>query len=248
MPNYPTIANDARKKVLELIHKGQVSHIGSNFSCIDIMTVVFEKMDFSKDIFCLSKGWAAASLYYFLWKHGRMTLEELDSFCMPGSKYIGLAEPVHPDIKIAGGSMGLSLPGAVGLALAKKLKGEEGKVYCLMSDGEVAIGTTWESLLIAKHHNLDNLVVLVDMNGLSAMGPTKDVLDLSPVVDPDDMLDGHDYDDIEQAMEIPVTDGVNFMRTIKGKGVSFMENNNLWHYAQVKDDDYKRALAELSHV
>ena len=119
--NYETIARDARKKVLELVYKAQTSHIGSNFSAIDIMTVLFEKMNLGKDKFVLSAGWKAASLYYFLWHKGRITEEELNSFCQPGSKFIGLAEPIIPDIMIAGGSMGMGLPGAVGLALAKKL-------------------------------------------------------------------------------------------------------------------------------
>src|SRR3972149_1458318 len=110
MPNYQQIAKDARLKVLELIYKAQVSHIGSNFSCIDILTVLFEKMDLDKDRFVLSKGWAAASLYYFLWRKGRITEEELNSFCMEGSKFIGLAENITSDIPIAGGSMGLGLP------------------------------------------------------------------------------------------------------------------------------------------
>lgn len=94
MVDYPTIALSARKKVLELIYKAQTSHIGSNFSCIDIMAVVFQHIDLDKDRFVLSKGWAAASLYYFLWKNGRLTEEELNSFCQEGSPFIGLAEPM----------------------------------------------------------------------------------------------------------------------------------------------------------
>src|SRR3990167_10363431 len=175
MPNYSQIAKDARLRVLDLIYGAQTSHIGSNFSCIDILAVLFEKIDLDKDKFVLSKGWVAASLYYFLWRKGRITEEELNSFCKEGSKFIGLAEPITPDIMIAGGSMGLGLPGAVGLALAKKIKKEEGKVYVLMSDGEMQSGTFWESILITRHHKLDNLVILVDYNGLQAMGETRDV-------------------------------------------------------------------------
>ncbi|MFH1894699.1 MAG: 1-deoxy-D-xylulose-5-phosphate synthase N-terminal domain-containing protein, partial [Patescibacteria group bacterium] len=159
--NYKKIAQETRKKVLELIYKVQASHIGSNFSCIDLLTVLFEKADLDKDKIILSKGWAAASLYYFLWKKGRISKEELNSFCMPGSKFIGLAEPVIPEIPAAGGSMGFGLPFGVGFALAKKIKKEEGKTFVLMSDGEMDCGTTWESALIAAHHRSDNLVVIV---------------------------------------------------------------------------------------
>lgn len=255
MPDYSTIALNARKKILELLYKAQTSHIGSNFSCIDIMTVLFEHIDLDRDRFVLSKGWVAASLYYFLWKKGRLTEEELNSFCQEGSAFIGLAEPVHPDIVIAGGSMGLGFPGAVGLALAKKMKGEEGAVYCLMSDGEMQIGTTWESALIASHHGLDNLVVIVDNNELCGMGETAAILDIGNVGNKwkesrFDVceIDGHNFDEVEKILIADTTNGIPtafIANTIKGKSVSFMERNNLWHYAQIKDDDYANALKEL---
>lgn len=277
--NYKQIAKEARIKVLGLIYLAQTSHVGSNFSCIDIMTVLFEKIDLKKDNFVLSKGWAAASLYYFLWRKGKITEEQLNSYCQPGSKFIGLAEPVVPEIMIAGGSMGMGLPGAVGLALAKKLKGEDGKVYVLMSDGELAIGTTWESALIAAHHKLDNLVVIVDRNGFQAMGKTEDVLTLEPQLFPVDKqpmipltrkfdsfgwasryVMGHDHGDLEKYLGGEIRDPVYraapelvtgkplvlFAITTKGKGVSFMENNNIFHYKSPSEDEYKRALAELN--
>ena len=134
---YENDALTARKRVLNLIYVAQTSHIGSNFSCIDLMTVLFDKIDLDIDKFILSKGWAAASLYYFLWKKGRITEEQLNSFCEEDSEFIGLAEPIHKDIQFAGGSMGMGFPAAVGFALAKKLKQEKGTVYCLMSDGEM---------------------------------------------------------------------------------------------------------------
>lgn len=255
MPDYQEIALEARKKVTDLLYKAQTSHIGSNFSCIDIMTVVFEHIDLDRDRFVLSKGWVAASLYYFLWRKGRLTEEELNSFCQEGSAYIGLAEPVHPDIVIAGGSMGLGFPGAVGLALTKKIKGEEGVVYCLMSDGEMQIGTTWESALIASHHNLDNLVVIVDNNEFCAMGATCDILDVQHLMSKWSEfrfavheVDGHAHDAIQR---IVIPESVRSMPTVciahttKGKGVSFMERNNLWHYAQIKDNDYQAIMEEL---
>ncbi|HNR81707.1 MAG TPA: 1-deoxy-D-xylulose-5-phosphate synthase N-terminal domain-containing protein, partial [Candidatus Pacearchaeota archaeon] len=169
-PDYKKIANDARIRVLEMIYKAQTSHIGSNYSCIDLLAVIFEKADLNKDKVVLSKGWAAASLYYFLKEKGRITETDLESYCQTGSKFIGLAEPIIPDIPAAGGSMGFGLPFGVGFALAKKTKKEAGKIFVLMSDGEMQIGTTWESALIAAHHKLDNLLVFVDVNGLQAMG------------------------------------------------------------------------------
>lgn len=241
-PNYQEITRLARLKVLDLVYKAQTSHIGSNFSCIDIMAVIFEKLDFSKDKFILSKGWAAASLYYFLWSKGRITEEELDSFCMPGSKFIGLAEPIIPDIPFAGGSMGYGLPAAVGFALAKKLKGEEGTIYCLMSDGEYECGTTWESALIATQYKLDNLIVILDMNGYQAMGKVLNILPINLVELPGYRISGHNFDEINNALN---RGGMINAQTVKGKGVSFMENQNIYHYKQLTKDEYDRAKEEL---
>lgn len=251
--DYPLEAQKARRKVLDLIYKAGTSHIGSNFSCIDILTVLFDKIDLEKDVFVMSAGWKAASLYYFLHQKGKITDEELDSYCQEGSKFIGLSEPIIPEIKVAGGSMGLGLPGAVGIAMAKKLKKENGKVYVLMSDGELQCGTTWESFAIANKHKLDNLVVIVDYNGLQAMGKVEDIL---PV---DNMslgcnivrVDGHDFPVLQLLFEgrvskqSPDTPLLVIAKTVKGKGVPKWEGDNLWHYAKIQDDDYKYAKSCL---
>lgn len=144
--------------------------------------------------------------------------------------------------------MGLGLPGAVGLALAKKLKGEEGKVYVLMSDGEMAIGTTWEAMNIAFHHGLDNLYIIIDCNGFQAMGRVEEVLGVEKLDCQHEEVDGHNYEEVEKAIG-DYYDGPIFIyaNTIKGKGVSFMENNNLWHYAQIKPEDYVKAMGELTY-
>lgn len=251
MADYNKIAKESRLKVLDLIYEAQTSHIGSNFSCSDIMAVLFERIDLDKDRFVLSAGWKAATLYYHLWRKGRITQEQLDSYCKEGSDFIGLAEPIIPEIKIAGGSMGLGLPGAVGLAMAKKLKGEDGTVFCLMSDGELAIGTTWESALIAVQHKLNNLVVIVDSNGLQAMGSVSDVLYARfPQAGFEEWnVGGHDYSAISSAIssaqDSKGAPKVIVAYTIKGKGVSFMEGNNLYHYKQLSDEEYQKAKQEL---
>lgn len=259
MDSYKQLATEARLKVLDLIYAAQTSHLGSNFSCIDILAVLFSKIDLNKDKFVLSKGWAAASLYFFLWKAGRITLEELNSYCMEGSKFIGLAEPIIPDIPFSGGSMGMGFPAAVGFALAKKLKGEEGTVYCLMSDGELNIGTTWEAAMIAAKHNLTNLVLIVDGNGYQAMGRTEDILapDLENFFNgagwlPLYVKDGHKHKGIEGILNTAtgLLSGVKkpkviIATTIKGKGVSFMENNNIWHYKAPNEQEYFAAKEEL---
>lgn len=244
-PDYAQVAKETRKTVLEMLYKAGTSHIGSNFSCIDLLTVLYEKADFKKDKLVVSKGWVAASIYALGVRHGLMPQEAIDTYCQDGSKFIGLVEPLgYWGCEFAGGSMGYGLPAGVGYALSKKLKGEEGTVYVLMSDGEMAIGTTWESLALAHHHKLDNLTIIIDKNGFQAMGRTDDVLKVWEV---GKKIGGHDFAQINYALREKNENGpvVISAQTTKGKGVSFMENNNLWHYAQIKEDDYQKALAEL---
>lgn len=255
MGNYAKIATQIRKTVLDMIYRGQSSHIGSNFSCIDLLTVIYEtKQPNDKVIF--SKGWAAASAYAFALKNGLCTKRDLDSYCRADSKFIGLLEPGVAGIECAGGSMGYGLPFGAGFALAKKLKGETGKVFVLMGDGEVAIGTTWESALLACQHHLDNLVVVIDYNGLQAMGKTNEILNIEPLTDKWQAfgwdvccINGHDYQDIEHALSFrkpgPAKPMVIIAETVKGKGVSFMENNNLYHYKNLSKQEYEAASKEL---
>lgn len=257
---YAKEARKARRKVLEMIYRAQTSHIGSNLSCIDIMTVLFDKMKLDRrlrpdrDRFVLSKGWAAASLYYFLAEKGVIPKKDLKTYCLGDSKYIGLAEPYVRGVEAAGGSMGHGLPMAVGMALAAKRSGETWHTYCLMSDGEVACGTTWECLLIAAQHKLDNLTVIVDMNGFQALGRTEDILNLDGLGQTIRTrgwvvreIDGHDHAEIEKAISMtpkgrPVCILAN---TIKGKGVPEMEGKIEWHYRNIQKEVYKRALKNI---
>jgi len=259
MKNYKKIANEARKAVLRLIYQAQTSHIGSNFSCIDILSVLYDIANIDKDLkedrdrIVISKGWVAASIYYFLSEKGIIPKEDLESYCKDDSKYIGLVEPSVRGVEAAGGSMGFGLPFGVGFALAKKVKKEKGKAFVLMSDGEMDCGTSWESALIAAHHRLDNLFVMVDFNGLQAMGKVKEILNVEPLKDKWQAfgwevreIDGHNFEEIEKSLtsssERPV---MIIAKTIKGKGVSFMENNNLWHYKAPSEEEYKKAMEEL---
>lgn len=251
MSDYPAIARDARLKVLEMIYKAQSSHIGSNFSSIDILTVLFDKIDTQKDEIVFSKGWIAASAYYFLARAGVIHEADLERYCQEGeTQYIGLVEPHGKfGLRAAGGSMGYGLPFGVGFALAKKLKKEEGTVYVLMSDGELAIGTTWEALLIARQHELNNLKIIIDANGLQAMGSTESVVRVVPEdiskIQNIMQCSGHDYDALESFLLLDRR--VLWADTVKGKGVSFMENNNLYHYKNLSEEEYHKAREELIH-
>ena len=153
------------------------------------------------------------------------------------------------------GSMGMGLPASLGFALSKKMKGEKGKIYCLMSDGEMNCGTTWESALIAVHHRLRSLTVIVDCNGLQAMGKIKDILNIESLANKwrsfgwhVDETDGHDFSLLEKSLFF--SEEVNqpriiLAKTIKGKGWKRAENNNLYHYKQLSKEEYKEALNEL---
>ncbi len=260
---YKEKALKARRKVLEIIHKAQTSHIASNFSVIDIATVLYDQLS-KDDAVVWSKGWAAATIYYFLAQQGTIPKEDLEKF--PQSPYLGLAETSVPGVLCNGGAVGHGAPIAVGIALGKKRAGLPGTVYCLMSDGEWDEGSTWEAALAAGHHKLDNLVFITDFNLWQAMGKTEDVLNLEPATVKWEAfnwkairIDGHDHGAIEDALtgyfskylfpKMIVAD------TVKGKGVSFFENppehktmgstGHLYHYKNIDLPTYEAALKEL---
>lgn len=245
-------AKECRREVLTLIHKAQTSHIASNFSAIDIATAINEYQK-PEDVLIWSKGWAAATAYYFLWKQGKITREQLETF--PKPPFIGLTERDVPGIVTSGGSMGHGLPVGVGMAFGKKRSNEAGKVYVIMSDGEMNEGTTWESAAFAAHHKLDNLVVIIDVNKWQAMGKTEDVLDYQPLrrkwrsfMFETREIDGNVMHQCVDALTYPKHSKKPLAvvcNTIKGKGVSFFENSLIFHYKHVTPEDYEKAMKEL---
>lgn len=250
---YKDIAKQARIKVLDMIHKAKTSHVASNFSCIDIATVLYANLKPNDEV-VWSKGWAAATIYYFLNQQEKITDDEMASF--PNPPFLGLAETTVPGVLVNGGSVGHGLPVAVGIAYAKKLSGDTGRVYCIMSDGELNEGSVWEAVMVAAHLKLDNLIAIIDKNGWQAMGRTEDVIDLGNIADKFIVfgwrsfeVDGHDFKQIERAITklSPLsTPTCIIAETIKGKGVSFFEDHLLYHYKHVDEEDYKKALEELN--
>lgn len=255
MNDYKKLATEARREVLSLIYTAQTSHIASNFSVIDMATVLYENLK-PEDCVVWSKGWAAATIYYFLYKQGKISYEQLQTF--PNPPYLGLAEPSVPGVEVSGGAMGHGLPVAVGMAFGKKRAREKGTIYCIISDGELNEGTTWEAAALAAQLKLDNLVVLIDVNKWQAMGKTEDVVNFEPIDKKwksfnwtSWRIDGHDHNNMQDLINKHVL--VNALKkpqvvvcdTIKGKGVSFMENHLLYHYKQISDEEYKKAMEEL---
>ena len=254
--DYKAKANEARKEVLRMIHKASTSHIASNFSVIDIATVLYENLKEGDEV-VWSKGWAAATIYYFLEKQGKITKEQRDSF--PNPPFLGLAETSVNGVLVNGGSVGHGLSVACGIAYSKKLLGDKGNVYCIMSDGELNEGSVWEAVMFASHHKLDNLVAIIDKNGWQAMGKTSDVIKIDARYAFSGFswnmfeIDGHNYAQLGEVMNYksianldnsqPVVIVAN---TIKGKGVSFFEDHLLYHYKHVDVDDFNKAMKELN--
>ena len=237
------LAQRIRRHALRMVHAAKASHIGSCLSAADILAVLYAKVlridparpDWpDRDRFIFSKGHAAAALYAALAEQGFFPLEWLESYCRDGSPLLGHATATVPGVELSTGSLGHGLPVACGMALAAKRKGLPQRVFCLMSDGECDEGSVWEAALFAPHHNLDNLVAIVDYNKLQGFGDVKDVLKLEPLAAKWQAfrwsvreIDGHDVPALEAD---PVGRAVRarpasmiVAHTIKGKGVSYME-------------------------
>jgi transketolase len=254
------IVREASLRLLRMHYESNVGHIGGNLSCLDLLVTLHHRVLAPEDGFVLSKGHAAGALYVTLWSRGLLTDADLASFHQDHTKLAG-HPPVGgiPGVLFATGSLGHGLGLAAGHALAKRLRGERGRVFCLMSDGEWNEGSCWEALAFAAHQRLDNLTILVDLNGLQGFGRTAEVADLGPFADKlrgfrVDVreIDGHDPAAIERAAAGAADPSGHdrplaiVARTIKGRGVSFMEHRVEWHYLPLTAEQYQAAVAEIS--
>lgn len=243
-----------RGRLLRMHFESGVGHIGGNLSSLDALALLFNERIGSDDHFILSKGHSAGALYVALWSAGKLTDDDLRSFHRDETLLAGHPPAVGiEDILFATGSLGHGLSLAAGTALAMRFKGAPGHVFCLMSDGEWQEGSTWEALIFATHHRLTNLTVLIDHNGLQGFGHTRDVASMDPLAvrlagfDIDlEVIPGHDLEAIRTALDT-TSDRLRLivLETVKGKGVSFMEDRMEWHYVPLSEADYRRALGEL---
>jgi transketolase len=244
----------ARKRLLQMHFESGVGHIGGNLSALDAMLVVFHEYLSDNDKFVLSKGHSAGALYTTLWSVGRLKDEDLKQFHKDNTLLAG-HPPAHgiDDILFATGSLGHGLSLAAGTALALNFKGSNARVICLTSDGEWQEGSTWEALIFACHHRLINLTVLIDHNNLQGFGSTTEIASMSPLWDKLrgfeidlQVIDGHAPDAIREALARPA-DRPRFivLRTVKGRGVSFMENRMEWHYLPLKKEQFHAAIREI---
>lgn len=254
-----------RAHSLRMVHLANASHIGSCLSVADILAVLYARVlrvdsanpDWpERDRMILSKGHAAAAMYAALAETGFFPVEWLETYCRDGSKLMGHISHCVPGIELSTGSLGHGLPVGCGMALAGKRDGMGFRVFALISDGELDEGSNWEAALFASHHRLDNLVVIVDRNNLQGFGRVEDVMSLEPLAAKWEAfgwavkeIDGHDHEAIEQALAstpfMPDKPSIIVAKTIKGKGVSFMEDQLAWHYKSPGSDQLVQALSEV---
>lgn len=259
------LAYKIRKDAINMVHTAHASHIGGVLSCADIVAVLYADIanyDVTnprnplRDRIILSKGHNGVAIYAALAESGFFTVDELNTYGMNGSKFsCHVSHKNVPGVEISTGSLGHGIGVGCGMALNAKLKNLPYKVYVIVGDGECNEGSVWEAAMFAAQYKLDNLTVIVDANGMQAMGKCSDVIDMEPMADKwrtfnwnvIEVKDGHNHNDLKQAFMVDTENmpKVIIARTVKGKGVSFMENNILWHYRDPQGEFYKQALKEL---
>ncbi len=265
--DYKKTATEIRKKILDMKLMSQGSHIGSALSCVDILTVLYFKIlklntknskSQDRDRFLLSKGHAASALYATLAQRGFFSEDVLETYCQNGSKLAGhVIKDCVPGIEVSTGSLGHGLPIGIGMAIAAKKSKKNYRVFVLLSDGECDEGSNWEAALFASHHKLDNLIAIIDYNKIQSFGRTNEVLNLEPLAQKWKSfgwqvkeINGHNFKELEKTLlRMPFKkDSPNIIiaHTIKGKGVSFMEDKLEWHYKSPTKEQYDLALKELT--
>ena len=257
------LASFVRKNVIQMTHDGNSSHIGSCLSIVDILSVLFfnflktfpkDPTNKDRDWFILSKGHAGAAIYATLSGMGYFEKSFLKQHYQNGSIMSGhVSHKSIPGVEFSTGSLGHGLPVACGVAHGFKIDKKNNKVVCLLSDGECDEGSNWESILYAGHFCLDNLIVIVDYNKIQSLDSTENTMALEPFADKwksfkwnDIECDGQNHEEILSALNSEVKlPKVIIAHTTKGKGVSFMENQVLWHYRSPQGDEFESAIDEV---
>ena len=263
------IANEVRKGIVTAVHSAKAGHPGGSLSAADIYTYLyFEEMNVDpknpeapdRDRFVLSKGHTAPGYYATLAHKGYFPVEDLVKFRHINSYLQGHPCKQHvPGVDMSSGSLGQGISAAVGMAISAKLTNDDYRVYTLLGDGEIQEGQVWEAAMLAGHRNLDNLVVIVDNNGLQIDGNIADVCSPYPIDKKFEAfnfhvinIDGHDFDQIaaafKEARETKGQPTAIIAKTVKGKDVSFMENQASWHGTAPNDEQYAVAMEDLKKV
>lgn len=256
MKNIDQISKKIRKNILKISHAAKSAHIASSLSIVDlIVNIYFNFMQKNKkNIFILSKGHACLAQYCLLYELGYIKKKTLDTFGKNGTILMSHSSHKVPGVNLSTGSLGHGLPVSAGIALSKKIINKNGKVFVLLSDGELNEGSNWESLLFISHHNLNNLVIIIDYNKIQSLDFVNKTLKLQPLKKKFTSfgckvleIDGHNHKEIFKSLKNSSNRPlVIIANTIKGKGISFMENKVLWHYKPPNDHELKLGLEELN--
>ena len=260
------ISKNVRMDIIEEVYSAQSGHPGGALSCADILTVLYfnqmninpnRKDDENRDRFVLSKGHASPALYAVLAERGYFSKDELKNFRKYGDMLQGHPDMKHiPGVDMTAGSLGQGLSVANVMALASKMDRKGFRVYCLVGDGEIEEGQIWEAAMASAHYKLDNLCLIVDNNNLQIDGKVSDVMSVYPLKEKFEAfgfevyeVDGHNIDELimtfQKASTIKGKPTAIIAKTIKGKGVSFMENQAGWHGKAPNEEEYKKAIEEL---
>lgn len=260
------ISKDIRKNIIKMVTVSKSSHVGSALSIVEILVTLYFKIlnihplvpkKEDRDEFILSKGHASAALYATLAERGFFPKDLLDKYYIDGGGLPGhLDSSMTPGVEVSTGSLGHGLSIGIGMAIAAKHDDKSYKIYVLMSDGECDEGSTWEAAMLAAHLKLGNLVAIIDYNKIQSFGRVKEVVNLEPLYDKwvsfgwaVREIDGHNYQELLSAFEsLPIERGKPSMiiaHTIKGKGVSFMEDKLEWHYKSPTQEQYEIAIKEI---
>ena len=264
--NTKVLAKKIRRHAVIMTHRGKSSHIASILSMADIVAVLYggvlrikhnDPLWEDRDRFILSKGHAGGGIYAALAERGFFPVESLDQHCAQGGRLCGHVSHIGiPGVEFSTGSLGHGLPVGAGMAYAAKLDNKRHRIYVLMSDGECDEGSNWEAILFAGHHCLSNLIAIVDYNKFQSLGTVEETLGLEPFGDKWRSfnwnvleVDGHDHTALHETLDIEPKDSGSptciIAHTVKGKGISFMENSVLWHYRSPQGDEFEAAMIEL---
>lgn len=256
-----------RRTILEMAFAGSTVHIVCAFSIVEILAVLYRNQlrlgngtprAEGRDYLVLSKGHGVMAQYACMRELGWLNDEDIHNYFGNGTILKGLSDAHVPGLEVTSGSLGHGLSVGVGMALGAKRNGSGQRCYAIVGDGEMNEGAIWEAILFAAHFQLDNLTLIVDENGFQAMGATQDILDLGNLVEKltafgfdSEAVDGHDEVRLDETLSRMKHAGNGrpkaiVAKTVKGKGVSFMENRNSWHYTRLTQATYAEALAELS--
>ena len=260
-----SLARDIRSLGLQLVHKAKASHIGSALSIADLLAVLISDDQLCnlpypghpfRDRLILSKGHACVSFYGALHLKGFFSKDDLFTYGDDFSRFMNHVSHHVPGVEFSTGALGHGLPIACGKTLAAKLKGEAWHTFVVMSDGELQEGSNWEAFMLASHFNLNNLTVCIDYNNLQSLTSVDDTISLQPLTNKlhafgwhVSTIDGHSHPDIKNALseaKLVKQPTAIILETIKGKGVSFMENQVAWHYKSPNDVELAQALDEVS--